>query len=323
MIDGYGREINYVRVSVTDRCNLRCVYCMPADGACYLPPDELLTLAEIEQAVRALTRLGIAHVRITGGEPMAREGVLALCARIRAMEGVRSLSMTTNGTLLCGRMEEIRRAGIDSINISLDTLDAQTYARMTRRGRVEDVLCAIGEALALGIRVKINAVPVRGMNEEDLVELAALARTRPIDVRFIELMPLGCGAQVAGVPAREVRARLQAAFGPLAADNGMHGHGPAAYVRPAGFRGSIGLISPLSHAFCQRCNRIRLTADGVLKLCLNHGAGLDVRTLLRAGACAEKIEAAMREAIAQKPREHGFTQDIGDHETRRMHAIGG
>lgn len=323
MIDGCGRSIDYVRISVTDRCNLRCVYCMPDSGVQNLAHGDILTFEEIERCVRALAKLGVRHVRVTGGEPMVRRDCLGLIARIRDVEGIETISMTTNGLLLAGRVEEARRAGLDSLNISLDTLDPQRYQAITRGGRVEDVLSVIDEAVRLHMRVKVNAVPVRGLNDGDLTALAALAKDRPIHVRFIELMPVGCGADLSPIPTGEVMDTLREAFGELPEDPEPHGFGPARYVHPVGFVGSIGVISALSHEFCDRCNRVRLTADGYLKLCLNHSTGLDVRALLRGGAEDGALVEAFSRAILQKPKRHGFEENTLDQETRRMNQIGG
>ena len=323
MIDGCGRQIDYVRISVTDRCNLRCVYCMPDSGVQSLAHGDILTFEEIERCVRALAKLGVKHVRVTGGEPMVRRDCLGLVSRIHGVEGIETIAMTTNGLLLAGRVAEAKEAGLDSLNVSLDTLDPLRYERITRGGRIGDVLSVIDEAVRLGLRVKVNAVPVRGLNEGDLTGLAALAKDRPIHVRFIELMPVGCGAELAPIPSGEVIGMLREAFGDLEEDRERHGFGPACYVRPAGFAGSIGVISALSHEFCDQCNRVRLTADGYLKLCLNHSAGIDLRALLRGGADDEAIMAALSRAIRQKPKRHGFEEETMDKDTRRMNQIGG
>ena len=323
MLDDCGRRIDYLRISITDRCNLRCVYCMPEGGVSTLRHSDILTYEEILRLTGLLTRLGVRHLRVTGGEPMARRGCLDLVQRLHGLRGVETIAMTTNALLLRGRVAEAREAGLDALNISLDTLDPATYAAMTRGGRVEDVLSVIDDAVSLGMRVKVNAVPVRGMNDHQLAALAALARDREIHVRFIELMPVGCGAGLSPVPSDEVLKRMEAAFGPLAPDTARHGFGPARYVRPEGFAGSIGVISPMSHEFCDTCNRVRLTADGYLKLCLNHQAGLDVRALLREGADDAVLLEALRAAIARKPSRHGFLEEIGDREERRMNEIGG
>ena len=323
MLDDCGRRIDYLRISITDRCNLRCVYCMPEGGVSTLRHSDILTYEEILRLTGLLTRLGVRHLRVTGGEPMARRGCLDLVRRLHGLRGVETIAMTTNALLLRGRVAEAREAGLDALNISLDTLDPATYAAMTRGGRVEDVLSVIDDAVSLGMRVKVNAVPVRGMNDHQLAALAALARDREIHVRFIELMPVGCGAGLSPVPSDEVLKRMEAAFGPLAPDTARHGFGPARYVRPEGFAGSIGVISPMSHEFCDTCNRVRLTADGYLKLCLNHQAGLDVRALLREGADDAALLEALRAAISRKPSRHGFLEEIGDREERRMNEIGG
>ncbi len=323
MIDACGRSIDYVRISLTDRCNLRCVYCMPESGVVSMRHEEILTFEEILRVTEALSRLGIRHVRLTGGEPMARKGCLELAAQIKRMDGVERLSMTTNGLLLDGRVQCAKEAGVDAINLSLDTLDPADYRRITRGGELSQALRVMEDALAAGMQVKINVVPVRELNETGLMELAALAKDRKISVRFIELMPVGCGASLSPIPSDEVEAMMAAAFGPLSRDDTPQGSGPARYVRPAGFCGSLGLISAVSHEFCEQCNRVRLTADGFLKLCLNHRAGLDVRGLLRGGVTDAALEEALREAIARKPRRHGFGQEIDDREERRMNAIGG
>lgn len=323
MIDACGRKIDYVRISITDRCNLRCVYCMPENGVQSMQHGDILTYEEIVRLVRLMTQLGIRHVRITGGEPMARRGCLDLVDRIHRIPGIETIAMTTNGLLLSGCVSWAREAGLDAINVSLDTLNPETYRKMARGGDVRRVLAVIDEALELGMRVKINAVPVRGLNDKDLCELAALAWDRDICVRFIELMPVGCGAELQPIPSDEVRRMMEEAFGPAQEDAGKHGFGPAKYIRPRGFTGSIGLISPMSHEFCGECNRVRLTADGYLKLCLNHTAGLDLRAMMRGGADDDALLEALSGAIARKPRRHGFEEDIGDREVRRMNEIGG
>ena len=323
MLDGFGRTIDYLRISVTDRCDLRCVYCMPEGGVAALRHGEILRYEEIVRLARVMTRLGVRHVRLTGGEPMTRRGCLGLVRALRALPDVESVAMTSNGILLRGLVAEARAAGLDALNLSLDTLDPDAYARMTRGGDLDAVLQTLREAVAAGLNVKVNAVPVRGFNEDALVPLAALARDMPIRVRFIELMPLGCARGLRGVPTGEVVARLTEAFGALSPDETAYGHGPANYVKPDGFTGSIGLIGAVSDEFCAACNRVRLTADGRLKLCLNHTRGLDLRALLRGGADDGELEAAIRAAVADKPECHGFAASICDRETRRMNEIGG
>lgn len=323
MIDGCGRKIEYLRISVTDRCNLRCVYCMPEGGVESLRHEDVLRFEEIARIARVMAGLGVRHVRLTGGEPMARRGCLGLVRTLYALPGVESVSMTSNGILLCDRIGEAKEAGLSALNLSLDTLNPDAYARLTRGGDIGKALRALEQAVAAGLNVKVNVVPVRGFNEDGLVELAALAKNAPVCVRFIELMPLGCARGMEPVPQNEIRARLTEAFGALKPDAAAHGHGPAVYVRPAGFVGSVGFIGALSHEFCDACNRVRLTADGRLKLCLNHTQGLDLRALLRGGADDAAIEHAIRAAILNKPARHAFYEQIDDGERRRMNEIGG
>jgi len=323
MIDAQGRSIEYLRVAITDKCNLRCQYCMPESGVPCLDHRDLLTFEEITRAVSVMTGLGIRAVRLTGGEPMARRGCLGLARMLKSIPGIDRLSMTTNGILLKGRMAEAKAAGIDDVNISIDTLDPESFTRITRGGDVNDVLTAIREAVDCGLRVKLNAVPVREFNRDGLCDLAALAKELPVDVRFIELMPMGCGATLTPIPTDEVRALMESAFGPMQRDERKHGMGPAVYWKPEGFLGSIGFIGAVSHEFCDGCNRVRLTPEGILKLCLNHRSGLDLRAMLRNGASDEALLEAIRDAILRKPVHHGFSEDIDDREIRRMNQIGG
>ena len=323
MRDAQGRDIEYLRLAITDVCNLRCLYCMPEGGVKPLRHEELLRFEELLRVVRIMAGLGVHTVRLTGGEPMARRGCLTLARMLKDEAGIERLAMTTNGLLLKGRMAEARAAGLDALNISIDTLDPAAYARITRGGDVATALAAIREAVEVGFSVKLNAVPVRGLNEAGLCDLAALARELPLDVRFIELMPVGCGTELEPVPMDAVRAMLEKRFGPLQSDDAVHGAGPAIYMKPQGFTGSVGFIAAVSHAFCDRCNRVRLTPEGRLKLCLNHSAGTDLRALLRQGISDDGLRDVIRSAMLRKPTRHGFSEPIPDRELRRMNQIGG
>lgn len=323
MIDKHGRSIEYLRLSITDRCNLRCVYCMPERGVRAMEHVQLLTFEEILRVARIMAGLGVKHVRLTGGEPMARRGCLDLAERLHAVPGIESISMTSNGILLKDRVRHARLAGISSLNISIDALNPAVYSRLTRGGEVGQALCTLRQALDEGLTVKVNTVPIRGCNEEELIPIARLAQENPLCVRFIELMPIGLGAQAERILHGEVARKLEEAFGKPVADEQAHGHGPARYVRYPGFTGSVGFISALSHEFCQSCNRVRLTADGRLKLCLNHATGPDLRGMLRQGADDDGIADAIRRAIADKPGRHAFYEDVHDHEMHRMNEIGG
>ena len=323
MLDKNGREIDYMRISVTDRCNLRCIYCMPENGVCHMQHEQILSYEEILRVIRIMAGLGIKYLRLTGGEPMVRKGCLDLAKRLKGTEGIESISMTTNGILLKDRVHEVKQAGISSLNISIDALDPAVYEGLTRGGDLSQVLCVLRQALDEGLNVKINTVPVRGINEEELTAIARLAREEPIHVRFIELMPVGCGGQIERISSAEVMEKLEAVFGKPAEDKELHGYGPAHYVKYPGFKGSIGFISAVSHEFCENCNRVRLTADGQLKLCLNHTKGLDLREMLRNGRDDKEILEAVGRAIADKPVRHAFYEPISDQEKRCMNQIGG
>ena len=323
MIDKNGRNIDYLRISITDRCNLRCIYCMPEGGVCGMEHAQILRFEEILRIVRIMTLLGVKHIRLTGGEPMARRGCLELAEQLHAVPGVESISMTSNGILLADKVRRAKLAGISSLNISIDALDPAVYSRLTRGGDVSQALRTLRQALDEGLNVKVNTVPVRGFNDKDLTAIASLARKEPLCVRFIELMPIGYGAKAERIPYDETAKMLEEAFGKPEEDALAHGHGPALYVKYPGFKGSVGFISALSHEFCDSCNRVRLTADGRLKLCLNHTKGLDLRGMLRQGADDNEILDAVRCAIAEKPGRHAFYEEISDHEKRCMNGIGG
>ena len=323
MRDLQGRSIEYVRVSITDKCNLRCLYCMPESGVGYIPHGELLSFQEIRRAVACMAGLGIHAVRLTGGEPMARRGCLELVSMLKQTPGIDRVTMTSNGILLRGRVAEAVAAGLDALNLSVDSLSPEVYARMTRGGNLADALSTLHEALECGLSVRLNVVPVRGLNEDDLCALAGLARTLSVDVRFIELMPVGRGGAFEPVPMDEVRGRIEDAFGPLKPDDAPRGLGPAVYCRPEGFTGSLGFIAAISHAFCEGCNRVRLTPEGRLKLCLNRVAGLDLRALMRGGCTDAQLTEAVRSAILEKPARHGFDEPIPDRDPRGMNRIGG
>jgi len=324
--DTYGRPIEYLRVSVTDRCNLRCVYCMPEEGVPPLHHEEVLRYEEIVRIVRVAVELGFVHVRLTGGEPLVRKGIVDLVRELARIPGLDDLSMTTNGTLLARYAEPLARAGLRRVNISLDTLRPDRFRRITRWGRLEDVLEGRQAALAAGLRpVKINTVVVRGLNDDEVVDLARLTLQPDWHIRFIEVMPLGEGANWSGdgvVPSVEIHRRIEAALGPLTAVRGEAGAGPARYYRLPGAKGTLGFISPITEHFCRACNRLRLTSDGRLLPCLLSDVAIDLRTPLREGADDETLREVFRRAIVAKPRGHHLAEDaLPTH--RPMSRIGG
>jgi cyclic pyranopterin phosphate synthase len=310
-LDAYNRPISYLRVSVTDRCNLRCVYCMPPEGVPWRPHADILRYEEIEIVVRAAAELGVSKVRLTGGEPLVRPGVTELVRKCARVPGVDDLAMTTNGALLARYATELADAGLQRVNISLDTLRPERFARITRCGRLEDVLAGIEAARRAGLTpIKFNVVVVRGLNDDEVVDLARQTVEAGWNVRFIELMPVGNGGLVDEnwrtrvVTAAEIRREIETALGPLEPAKMSVGGGPARYYRLPGARGTLGFITPISEHFCTRCNRLRLTADGRLRPCLLSEREIDLRTPLRQGADAAQIKALILQAIECKPPEH-------------------
>ena len=334
MKDSHGRVIDYLRISLTDRCNFRCIYCMPEEGVCMMGHDEILRIEEIQAIARVATRIGIRSVRLTGGEPLVRKGVVDLVAALRAMDGIENISMTTNGVLLPQMAADLKAAGLSRVNISLDTLDADQFAFITRVGKIESTMAGIDAALEAGFNpVKINAVTVRSLNQ-DFLAFAKLSIDRPLHVRFIEYMPVGesTGADGTGwgkadvVPSEELlqiineRARAQGMpeLVPAGNDDKPIGWGPARYFEFPGAKGTVGFISPLSRHFCSECNRLRLTADGKLRPCLFSDRELDVRAALREGG-EDAVHDCFLQALNLKPDEHH--DKVGTE--RKMSQIGG
>ncbi|MHB1392359.1 MAG: GTP 3',8-cyclase MoaA [Clostridia bacterium] len=326
MKDGLGRNINYLRISVTDRCNLRCRYCMPEEGIEKKDHIEMLTLEEIFEVVKVCAGMGTDKIRITGGEPLVRKGLTGLIEKISAIESIKDISLTTNGVLLKKLAHDLREAGLKRINISLDTMDGKKYEHMTRGGNIKDVLEGIDEALREGlVPIKINTVLVKGFNEDEIGDFIKLSLNENIDVRFIELMPLGQAAGWASehyLPNSVVLDRFKELEPVEAADKSS----PAKYYKLPGAKGRIGLINPISHKFCDYCNRIRLTADGKLKPCLHSDKEIDVREILRDEQLDDKygaLQEAVAEAIQAKPKHHTLNDLCSKPIERDMYKIGG
>ena len=322
MFDSTRREIHYLRLSVTDLCNLRCRYCMP-DGVEKLEREAVLTYEEFLRLAALFAQCGIDTVRVTGGEPLVRKNVAQLVAGLKAIPGIRKVTMTTNGILLAQQLPALLAAGLDSVNISLDTLRPAVFRQITARDEFAAVQAGLQAALESGIPVKLNCVPQAGVNEGELEDLAALAENRPLQVRFIEMMPIGYGAAMPCISGPELRqrfARRWPEMQPLT--EAAFGDGPAVYYTVPGWQGSIGFIAAVHGKFCASCNRVRLTSQGFLRPCLASEAGCDLRALLRSGADDTQLLAAIRETIWAKPREHHF-EDSSMPATRGMYRIGG
>lgn len=314
MTDGCGRTIDYLRLSVTDRCNYRCRYCMPEEGVCKREHREMLTLEELAEVAAAFVVCGVRKIRLTGGEPLVRRGIVELCRQLRAIPDLRELCLTTNGSLLPDLAAPLRAAGVDRLNISLDTLRPERFAQMTRLGQLSDVLEGIRAAEDAGFRdLKFDTVLIGGFNDDEIADFAALTRDHPWEMRFIELMPMGPCAdwdRACFLSADTVLERLPEL-------EQIESSGVARRYRLPGAAGTIGLISPVSHDFCADCRRIRVTADGKLKGCLHSAEELPLRGL-HGGA----LEDAIRRGIAQKPARHHLSERKSD-TPRNMNQIGG
>lgn len=322
MQDSFGREINYLRLSITDRCNLRCRYCMPDDGVPPTAHDDLLRYEELLRVAAAAVSLGIDRFKVTGGEPLVRRGCTDFIHALKALPGVRQVTLTTNGLLLPPLLDELYAAGLDGINISLDTLDNAQYQQLTRRTHTADEVLHTVHLCAARLPTKVNAV-LLPETADQLIPLAELAQILPVDVRFIERMPLGTAQTGQATTAAAAPDRLRMHWPQLKPVNERRGNGPARYFHAPGMQGCIGLIDAVSHGFCDRCNRLRLTSTGLLKPCLCYEQGVELKPLLRGGADDTTLRGAIREAILQKPAAHCFAQQENITEHKSMNQIGG
>jgi cyclic pyranopterin phosphate synthase len=323
--DAYGRQMSYLRISLTDRCNFRCVYCMPAIGMKFQPREELLTDEELLRVVGLCAKAGFTKLRLTGGEPTIRPHLVDLIREMKAFPGIEEISMTTNALLLSRMADDLKAAGLDRINVSFDTLDPVKFKEMTRGGRLDLVWAGLEAADRVGLKpIKINSVVVKDQNDEEVADLAALTLERDWQMRFLEIMPMeGVGTvyDEGLVTTAETQARIEARFGPLEPIETPPGD-PARVWKIKGAVGTVGFISPISAPFCANCNRVRLTADGKLRLCLLRNDEIEFRDLIRAGADDEALERLLRQGIWRKPWGHGIAE--GDRNIGRgMSQIGG
>ena len=325
MLDSYGRVIDYLRVSVVDRCNLRCVYCMPAEGIKTTDHKEILTFDEIVRICRIMSeRMGLKKIKLTGGEPLCRKDLDVLVRQLKELPGIERVTLTTNAVELAENLPALADAGLDGINISLDTLNPELFRKITRRDRLDDVKRGIEAALAYpGITLKINCVPI-GSPEQDLTQIAGIARDHRIHVRFIEMMPIGYGKQFEFQSEDSIRRQLEARFGPSRPFDGVLGSGPCHYISFEGFEGKIGFISAISHKFCSGCNRVRLTATGCLKSCLQYNIGTMIKKPMREGITDDELAALIARTIQDKPIGHQFNAEtIEEENDLTMSQIGG
>ena len=323
MLDQYGRGIDYLRISVTDRCNLRCRYCMPEPVAA-VRHEDILRYEEILRICRAAAQLGITKFKVTGGEPLVRAGCAEFIAALKKQPGTEQVTLTTNGLLLEANLDALAAAGLDGVNISLDTLDNARFRSITGYSGdgADTLLRVLKECCTKGLKTKINAVLLEE-TEADAPALAAIAERLPVDVRFIELMPIGFGTAMKRVSPEDILAALKERWPDLAPTEERRGNGPAHYYKSTALPGRIGFIDAVSHKFCAECNRVRLTSTGQLKPCLCYAGSADLRALLRGGCTDEELKEALRAAVYAKPRAHCFGTDAAVTEKHMMSQIGG
>ena len=324
MKDKLGRDIDYLRLSITDRCNLRCQYCMGDKDIVFLPKEELLTVEEITKVVEVFSELGIKKIRITGGEPLVRKNFREIIERINNLDVIEEINITTNGIRLEEELEFLSTKKIHSLNISLDTLKEELYREITGGGDLNKVLSALHKALQLKFkRIKLNVVLVRGKNDSEIMDFVKLTELYPVDVRFIELMPIGMGKEYVPISNDEVKELISLERKLIPFDEKI-GSGPAKYYKTENGKGCVGFITPISHNFCEKCNRVRITPEGFLKLCLHWNKGINLKEVIRSGADKEVLKSYIESAIYNKPDKHNTIKKYDENFDKRfMNEIGG
>lgn len=323
MKDKYGREIDYLRISLTDKCNLRCVYCMEKDFNNFIHNDKLMTSDEIIRIIKQCAFLGIKKVRFTGGEPLVREGIIELIKDVNDVEGIEEICLTTNGMLLNDKVEELSKYGLKRVNISLDTLIEERFNKITRVGHLKRVLDSINKCIENNIKVKINSVILEDFNKDEILDLVELTKDKPIDLRFIELMPIGEGKKFKGVSNEEIKSMIKEIYSIESEGRNLRLNGPAKYIRIKGNKGKVGFISAMSDCFCEDCNRIRVTSEGFMKQCLHWKYGVNLKDKIRSGISDTELREIIKESIFNKPEKHNFENQQEDEDKRFMYEIGG
>lgn len=323
MRDNYDRKIDYMRISVTNRCNFRCTYCMPETKKM----DEILSLDEIYAVALAASECGITKLKITGGEPLIRENIVGFIKRLHDIKEIKDITMTTNGFYLCRYAEALKEAGLSSVNVSLDSQDREKFRKITGVDALADVMNGINEAFRTGLCTKVNTVIQKGVNDEEIFDIIGLAKDKKVDIRFIEMMPIGHGRQSTGVSNVEIVKKIKEKY-IVTEDHRRHGNGPAKYIKLEGFAGAIGFISAIHGKFCDNCNRIRFTATGKLKPCLCYDSNIDLKNIIRNTSLDPKQKHVMLkdkigECIKSKPKAHSFEDLSKISEFKNMVEIGG
>lgn len=303
ILDNWGRKIDYLRISVTDRCNLRCTYCMPKEGIKCTPDENLLSLEEMLRIAKIAAELGISKIRITGGEPLVRKGIESFIKDLKHLPGIKEVCLTTNGILLEEKVDELIESGLDTINISLDTMKENLYKDITLYGNLDKVLKGIEQSISKGLKVKLNTVIMEGVNDSEIMDFVKLTEAKPVDLRFIELMPIGEGKKFNSFSADRIKNVISEERQLIACESRSRRDGPAEYYKTFNGIGRIGFISAVSHNFCGECNRIRLTCKGFFKQCLFLNTGKDLKSLIRAGITDQELKEIMEAVIKNKPQD--------------------
>ena len=323
IIDKYGRKINYLRVSVTDKCNLRCIYCMPKDHKDFLDNKDQLTSNEVFRIIKEAVSLGISKIRFTGGEPLVRKDIVDLIGMVNELEGIEEICMTTNGVLLHDNLDKLAINGLNRVNISLDTLNKAKFKEITRGGDLTKVILAIDKCIEKNIKVKINVVIMDGINSNEIIDFVNLTKLKPIDIRFIELMPIGEGKNYKSFSNNEILQKIKNNNFKYNTEKVNEVDGPAKYIKLIGGIGRVGFISAISNCFCNQCNRVRLTPDGFLKQCLNWNTGINLKEEITKGISDCDLNKLIKETIYEKPKNHLFKEINKNEDNRHMYQIGG
>lgn len=322
MIDKFGRKVDYLRISVTENCNLKCIYCID-ENILNTYKNDILSDDEIVKIATECASLGIKKIRITGGEPLVRKNIENLIYRLNNIKEIEEIYITTNGVLLNDKIEILKENGLTGVNISLDSLNKDRFKKLTKFDKLKEVLLSIDKALELGLKVKINTVIVDDINKDEIIDFVKLTKDKNIDIRFIELMPIGAAKKYKGISNEEILNIIKNNFKNIQVENKSKRSGPANYIRVDNYKGKIGFISPISNCFCEDCNRIRLTSTGFLKKCLHYNYGIDLKKHIRSNISNKDLKELIYLNIYDKPQNHLFMKDCDDKENKYMNQIGG
>lgn len=322
MIDKFGRKIDYLRISVTENCNLKCIYCID-ENILNTYKNDILSDDEIVKIATECASLGIKKIRITGGEPLVRKNIENLIYRLNNIKEIEEIYITTNGVLLHDKIEILKKNGLTGVNISLDSLDKDRFKKLTKFDKLKEVLLSIDKALELGLKVKINTVIVDNINKDEIIDFVNLTKDKKIDIRFIELMPIGAAKKYKGTSNEEILNIINENFKNIKIENKSKRSGPANYIRVDNYKGKIGFISPISNCFCEDCNRIRLTSTGFLKKCLHYNYGIDLKKHIRNNISDKDLKELIYLNIYDKPQNHLFMEECDNKENKYMNQIGG